>query len=154
MLAIIVALVCAIRPAIITGESAAQREYLKGLRVYLALVEAERFTMLQSPEGADRIDVGDRAQVVKVYERPLPFAVLWGVEKEWSTELAVRLAGEYPAWYQGGVFTPIAFGAAMGRFSGAATSASVPVPASTGSTSGGSMGGGFSRGGGGDGGGR
>jgi uncharacterized membrane protein len=112
--------------------------------------------MLQSPEGAEKIGQTiqgeDAAQLVKLYERVLPYAVLFGVEKEWTKQLGAyyEAAGEQPDWYAGnGAFNAVIFASALSGFS----SQSSTYSSSTSSSSGGSGGGGFSGGGGGGGGG-
>jgi hypothetical protein len=67
-------------------------DHLLGMRDYMQLAEADRIQMLQSPEGAERVDVDDQAQLVKLYERLLPYAVIFGIEREWSEELTVKAA--------------------------------------------------------------
>ena len=140
---------------------AEMRDYLIGMRVYLTLAEQERFRMLQSPDGAERVDVGDTRQVVKLYEKLLPFAVIWGVEDEWSKELEVRAAeiDEDPDWFVGqNGFTALALTSAL-RGSSSAMSYTAPTSWESGggsgfsSSFGGTGGGGFSGGGGGGGGG-
>jgi uncharacterized membrane protein YgcG len=154
----------AIRPAVLTDSGAELRDYLFGVRDYLQLAEADRFRMLQSPTGAERVDVGDRAQMVKLYEKLLPFAVLWGIEREWSKELAVYYEQEAssPDWYvSNGVFNSLVFAQSFGRLASSVTTTATPTPPPSsswsgsggGSFSGGSFGGGFSGGGGGGGGG-
>ena len=154
----------AIRGPLLTDTGAEQRDYLLGMRDYLKLAEADRFRMLQSPEGADRVDVGDNAELVKLYEKLLPFAVLWGVEDEWSKELAVRYdaASQSPNWYvsNNNVFNSLLFAQAFSDFSSSVGTTSTPTPtwtsgggSSGGSFGGGSFGAGFSGGGGGGGGG-
>ncbi|MET0990487.1 MAG: DUF2207 domain-containing protein [Glaciihabitans sp.] len=151
----VIAAFCAFRSPILTDAGARLRDYIEGMRVYLKLAEAERFRVLQSPEGALRVDVADHGQVVKLYEKLLPYAVLWGVEKEWSEELATQYE-EQPDWYVGpSGFNSALFGASMHSFSTTTVSAATPTYSGSGggSFSGGSMGGGFSGGGGGGGGG-
>ncbi|MBK4346318.1 DUF2207 domain-containing protein [Lacisediminihabitans changchengi] len=154
----------AIRGPLLTDAGAEQRDYLLGMRDYLKLAEADRFRMLQSPEGADRVDVGDSAELVKLYEKLLPFAVLWGMEEEWSKELAVKYdaASQSPNWYVSNtnVFNSLLFAQAFSGFSSSVGTTSTPTPtwtsgggSSGGSFGGGSFGGGFSGGGGGGGGG-
>lgn len=144
---------------------AEQRDYLLGMQVYLTLAEKERFRMLQSPDGAERVDIGDTHQVIKLYEKLLPFAVIWGVEKEWAHELEIKVAeeGEQPDWFAGrNGFSTLAFTSAL---SGVSNAASYTPPSTSsswtsgsgggssfGSSFGGSGGGGFSGGGGGGGG--
>ena len=133
----------------LTDEGLALRRYLAGLKMYIGAAEVERLQMLQSPEGAEKVKV--EKQLVKLYERVLPYAVLFGQEKEWSAQLGkyYEQAGEQPDWYSGqGAFSAAAFAAGMNSLSSVASSAS-----DYSSTSGGSTGGGFVGGGGGGGGG-
>ncbi|SDO46650.1 Predicted membrane protein [Microbacterium sp. ru370.1] len=141
----------------ITDAGAPARDHLRGLRDYLQLAEADRLRVLQSPEGAERraIDAGDPRQVLHLYERLLPWAIVWGVEKEWAEALdtRVRESGDDLHWYRGGGgFSSAALLSTVGTL----RTASTPVTATTsgaGSFSGGSFGGGFSGGGSGGGGG-
>ena len=137
----------------LTDEGLALRRYLSGLKMYIGAAETERLRMLQSPEGAEKVkvDAADEKQLVKLYERVLPYAVLFGQEKEWSAQLGkyYEQVGEQPDWYSGqGAFNAAAFAAGMNSLSSVASSAS-----DYSSTSGGSTGGGFVGGGGGGGGG-
>ena len=91
--------------------------------------------------------------MLKLYERLLPFAVLYGQEKHWSGVLGdyYTRSGSQPDWYAGsGAFNAAYFAAGIGAFS-SATSASWSGSASSSSSSG--CGGGGSVGGGGGGGG-
>ena len=165
IVALVVSLSVAPWKAPVTARGAELRDYLLGMQVYLTLAEQERFRMLQSPDGAERVDIGDTRQIVKLYEKLLPFAVIWGVEKEWSKELEVKVAeqGEQPDWFAGrNGFSTLAFTSALGGVSRAA-SYTPPSTSSSwtsgsgggssfGSSFGGSGGGGFSGGGGGGGG--
>jgi hypothetical protein len=80
-----------------------KNDHLLGMRDYMQLAEADRIQMLQSPEGAERVDVDDQAQLVKLYERLLPYAVIFGIEREWSEELTVKaVAANVPVtWWAG-----------------------------------------------------
>ena len=94
---------------------------------------------------------GDEKKLIKLYERVLPYAVLFGQEKEWSKQIGhyYEQAGEQPDWYSGaGAFSAIAFASGMSSLDTAASNAS-----GYSSSSGGSSGGGFAGGGGGGGGG-
>lgn len=140
----------------LTEKGAELRDYLKGLHEYITVAEEERLKMLQSPEGAEKvgqtIDGKDAGQLVKLYERVLPYAVLFGVEKDWTKQLGAyyETAGAQPDWYAGnGAFNAVVFASAVSGFSSQTSSYS----ASTSSSSGGSGGGGSSGGGGGGGGG-
>jgi len=132
----------------LTALGAETRDHLAGLRVFIEWAEADRIRMLQSPQGAERaqIDTTDRREMLKIYESLLPYAVVFGQEKQWAKELAVLYGNEgTPVWYAGSSgFNASAFSAGIGTLS-TSTSAS--------SSSGGSSGGGSSGGGGGGGGG-
>jgi len=137
------------RPLSAAGAEA--RDHLEGLRVFIEWAEADRIRMLQSPRGAERvpIDVDDPRQMLKLYEKLLPFAVIFGQEKEWATQLVVLYAATGvagPYWYVGtNGFDASSFSSQVGTLTAAAAASS--------STSGGSGGGGGPGGGGGGGGG-
>ncbi|SFN75804.1 DUF2207 domain-containing protein [Mycetocola miduiensis] len=146
----------------LTAEGAEVRDYLLGLREYLALAEADRIAMLQSPAGAERVSVedsvhpGNMVEMVAFYEKLLPFAVLWGIDKQWAEELGryYEQAGTGPDWYSSrSGFSPYAFSAGVGTFATSSGSSTPWSASATASSSGGSGGGGFSGGGGGGGGG-
>jgi uncharacterized protein (TIGR04222 family) len=134
----------------VTEGGALVRDHLRGLRDYLTLAEKDRLRVLQSPDGAERIDTGDALQVVHVYEELLPYAVIWGVEKEWAEvlEVQVRTADARLDWYDGGsAFSSTHFltsYAALRSGSLAGTTAGAWTGSGGGSSVGGSMGGGFS----------
>ena len=99
--------------------------------------------------------VPDPATVLKLNERLLPYAVLFGLEREWSDELAALYAreGGSPNWYSGSSgFNAAAFAAGVSSFSSvssASWSGSSSSSSSSGSGGGGSSGGGGGGGGGG-----
>ena len=154
-----VAFALAIRPLQLTEKGREAKDYLEGMKVYLTVAEEERLRVLQSPTGAERIDVGNNLELVKLYEKLLPWAVVWGVEDQWMHELEVRVAAldEAPDWFVGrsgfevALFTSAVRG--MTATTTAPASSSSWSGSSGGSFSGGSFGGGFSGGGGGGGGG-
>jgi uncharacterized membrane protein YgcG len=131
--------------------------YLKGLELYIKVAETDRLRMLQSPEGAAKlpapVDTDDKRQLVKLYERVLPYAILFGQEKQWNKQLGqyYESINQAPGWYVGSnpVFNAVAFSTAINSFNQAATSYAAPASSSSGA----SGGGGFSGGGGGGGGG-
>ena len=152
------------KPTRLTEKGAERHDTLRGIKLYLEVAEEDRIRMLQSPEGAERVAVRervgtlDRVELVKLYERLLPFAVIWGVEKKWMDELAVRMeeAQTSPDWFAGR--NGFSSGAVIGTLHGVGRTASVTSTSSSSgsggsSFSGGSSGGGFSGGGGGGGGG-
>lgn len=128
--------------------------YLEGLRLYIKMAEADRLKFLQSVKGADTTHEG----VVRLYEKLLPYAAIFGLEKTWINELSRYYEFNdvtAPTWYVGmGVFAAQDFGRAMNAFSSSA-STTIAHSSSSSSSSGGSgfSGGGFSGGGGGGGGG-
>jgi uncharacterized membrane protein YgcG len=157
VIAAIVAFATGYRGFILTPAGADQRDYLLGMKLYLTVADEQRLRMLQSPTGAERVDYSDEHQVVKLYEKLLPFAVLFGVEDQWSIDLAVHYkdVNVTPTWYvSNGLFNYGVFSATLAGLSGAVTSSTTPVATSGGGSGfGGSFGGGFSGGGGGGGGG-
>jgi len=138
----------------LTDKGLELQRYVLGLDKYIKAAEQERLKMLQGPETAQKVgysvDVSDTAQMVKLYERVLPYAILFGREKEWAKRL-----GDYytttqssPDWYSGSAgFNTVMFTSALTNFSSAAGYSSGS------SSTGGSSGGGSSGGGGGGGGG-
>jgi uncharacterized membrane protein YgcG len=131
-------------------------DYLKGLEVYIKTAEEDRIKVLQSPEGAEKtpVDTNDSGLMIHLYERVLPYAVLFGNEKEWAKELGkfYEQQGSVPDWYAGSdMFNAVLFSSALSGFKSTAVTNSYSSPTS--SSSGGSGGGGFSGGGGGGGGG-
>lgn len=57
--------------------------YLEGLELYIKMAETDRLKFLQSVEGVDISNAG----IVKLYEKLLPWASLFGMEKSWAREL-------------------------------------------------------------------
>ena len=58
-------------------------KYMDGLRLYIEMAEADRMKMLQSVEGADVSAEG----IVKLYEKLLPYAAVFGLEESWMNEM-------------------------------------------------------------------
>ena len=103
--------------------------------------------MLQSPTGAEK-----QGDVVKIYEKLLPYAVLFNLEKQWAVELGKYYVDEAPDYYTGsGAFNAALFASGIGAIS--STAATSYSGSASSSSSGGSGGGGSSGGGGGGGGG-
>ena len=147
------------------------KTYLEGIREYLRLAEEDRLRAAQSPQTAELVSSGRRpygdepgapgASVVNLYERLLPYAVLFGMEREWVSVIRAA-AGAVEATSQLALFDAVTSrslsdaSSSIGRL--AATPVSRPGSSSSSSSSsswsfsGGSSGGGFSGGGGGGGG--
>lgn len=153
-----------VRPNRLTAKGAAARDYLLGMQLYLTVAEEQRMRFLQSPQGAQRrIDPHDSQAIVHLYERLLPYAVVWNVENEWIEQLKLRYVEAPPTW----VTSHVVDSNFIHSFTYSSTAKVQPIvtqssysgggswSSSGGSSSfsGGSSGGGFSGGGGGGGGG-
>ncbi len=129
--------------------------YLEGLKLYIKMAEADRLKFLQSVKGADTSKEG----IVKLYEKLLPYAALFGLEDSWMDEFNkyCQDVNYSPTWYSGdGYLTGYMLGSMTSNInSTVASSTSYSSSSSSGgsSFSSGGGGGGFSGGGGGGGGG-
>ena len=148
----------------LTRQGIEMAAYLDGLREYISLAEAERLQVLQSVQGADTSPAG----VVKLYERLLPYAALFGYETSWLKTLSryyedLRTA---PTWCAGTTATHGLVFFTMSDFASLNRASNTGIASGFGSSGGGSWGsggsssgfsggggGGFSGGGGGGGGG-
>ncbi len=125
--------------------------YAEGLHLYIKMAEADRIKFLQSVNTVDTSPEG----IVKLHEKLLPYAALFGLEKSWMKELSkyyVEASAPAPDWYNAGFTYAIASSVMRSAVS------SPSAPSSGGGWSGssghsGGGGGGFSGGGGGGGGG-
>lgn len=86
-----------------TAEGTRAVEHLQGLRMYIQLAEADRLRLLQGPLTADREGEGSGAgagagsehgAIVRIYEQLLPYAILFGLEREWAAETSRLFASE------------------------------------------------------------
>ena len=130
--------------------------YMEGLEMYIRMAEAERLKFLQSVKGADVSSKG----IVKLYEKLLPYAAVFGLEESWTEEMEQYCKVqeiEEPDYLLSGI-TAYELTRTMQSAAGYATSAttytssSVSGGGSWSSGSSGGGGGGFSGGGGGGGG--
>ncbi|GAA3932394.1 DUF2207 domain-containing protein [Microbacterium soli] len=135
------------RHTVLTREGALRGEHLRGVKEFIRVAEADRLRMLQSYQGAERRPDGT-IDVVHLYEKLLPYAMLLGEEKSWSKvlETGYSASDSSPTWMDTAVGTSIS--ARLSHYSSAMSSAATYTPPSS---SGGSTGGGFSGGGGGGG---
>lgn len=134
-----------------TAKGVEAKDYLLGLRDYMKLAEADRLAMLQSPRGdlTEKIDVSDTKKLVKLYEKLLPYAMLFGIEKDWSAQMA-SLYQQPPDWYSGtSTFNAVWFASSLSSFNDSSSAAFAPPSSSSSSGFGGSSGGGGGGGGGG-----
>lgn len=139
-----------------TVRGAVLREYLQGVKLYLTVAEEDRIRMLQSPSRAERVDTADAEAVLVLYEKLLPYAVLWGIAEDWARVLEQRYSesGTGAEWLVAD--RGLVAGALVARiaaFSAANGSATPWAQSAQSSSGGGSLGGGFAGGGGGGGGG-
>lgn len=125
----------------------AERKLL-GLKLYLKVAEKDRINFANAP-----------AKTPELFEKLLPYAMVFGLEKKWAKEFE-NIYTINPAWYVGGAmtaFSTMAFVSSLNSIQSSTLSAiasSVPSSSSSwSSSSGGSSGGGSSGGGGGGGGG-
>jgi len=112
------------------------RDHLEGFKLFLTVTDKERFTFHNSPRKSPQ-----------QFMEYLPYAIAFGVEKEWS-EAFKDVSIPNPDWYDGGgatSFSAVNFATSLGAFSSSFTSSSQ----SSGSSGGGSSGGGGGGGGGG-----
>lgn len=70
----------------LTQEGARVRDHLEGLRLYLELAEDDRLRILQGVTTAQRVQSG-AVVAIDVYEKLLPYAVIWDVERSWIDDL-------------------------------------------------------------------
>ncbi len=125
-------------------------KYLDGLKEYMNLAEKDRLKFLQSVKGADTSNQG----IVKLYEKLLPYAVIFGIEESWMDELNKYYQLDdvtNPYWLHGATYFPISDFRSFTSYTSSSISSSTASSDSGGSSGGG--GGGFSGGGGGGGGG-
>lgn len=132
-----------------TLQGIAASKYLEGLKLYITMAEKDRLKFLQSVKGAGTSAEG----IVKIYEKLLPYACIFGVEESWMEELN-KYYKEHPevehGWYSGSDYLTYSM------FHSMMVTTSSTIISSTSyssSSSSGGGGGGFSGGGGGGGGG-
>ncbi|MFD5224433.1 DUF2207 domain-containing protein [Microbacterium sp. NPDC058342] len=133
--------------SVLTHEGALRYEHLLGVKEFIRVAEADRLRMLQSYQGAERRSDGT-VDVVHLYEKLLPYAMLLGEEQSWSKvlETTYSSSGRSPGWMDVAVGTSIS--SRLSTYSSSMNAAATYTPPSS---SGGSTGGGFSGGGGGGG---
>jgi uncharacterized membrane protein len=115
--------------------------YLRGFKEFLSVTDKERYAFHNSPDKSPE-------QFMKF----LPYAIAFGVEKEWSQVFAdISIAS--PDWYHsdvaGSQFNAAVFASELGAFSSALTTSTRPASSGSGSSGGGFSGGGSGGGGGG-----
>lgn len=152
----VIALVFASKMPARSGSGVALRDHLLGNKLYMQIAEADRIHTLQSVEGAERIDTTDGTQIIKLYEKLLPLAMLFGIEKEWAQQFETIISDYQPGWYassNGSLFTAAALGSSLNGLGATLTNSTFAPPATSSSSSSGFSGGSSGGGGGGGGGG-
>lgn len=76
------------------------RNELEGLKLYLGMTEKERLTLLQGANAPLAENAHEPKRNVKLFEKLLPYAIVFGVEKTWA-EAFKDLYTTPPDWYQG-----------------------------------------------------
>ncbi|MDQ3158675.1 MAG: DUF2207 domain-containing protein [bacterium] len=135
-----------------THKGTEARNYLLGIKEYINLAEVDRIEYLQTPEAVKRFgDIKDGKVKIKLFEKLLPYAMLFGLEKQWAKDFK-DIYQEPPDWYHGNwtTFNAVNLTNSLNGFSSASGTAFSPPKSSSGS---GFSGGGGSSGGGGGGGG-
>ncbi|SFI19755.1 Predicted membrane protein [Microbacterium saccharophilum] len=170
VLAVIASFAVPMPATVLTVAGGMHAHELDGIREYLRLAEEERLRAAQTPRTADLVSSGRRSfgdeapgTVVNVYERLLPYAVLFGMEEEWAAVIRAQLPTDRLE-ARTGLFDALSSRSLADASSSVGRLAATPVSTSSGSgsswsssssgwsSSGGSFGGGFSGGGGGGGG--
>jgi uncharacterized membrane protein len=120
------------------------KEKLLGLKMYLESAEKDRIKFHNAPE-----------KNPQRFEKFLPYAMVFGVEKEWAEQFK-DIYKEQPEWYEGvggQTFNSVVLANSLNSFSRTASGSMISAPSSAGSGgsgfSGGGSGGGFGGGGGG-----
>lgn len=162
MLVVVLGLIGISKQRVLTPLGAETRNYLAGVKEFIRVAEADRIAMLQSVTGAERrsadnpqvdgsLERPDTPDVIELYERLLPYAMLFGLEKEWGAALQARYEQDpsyFPVWYPGLASAGFAhLDSSISQFASTISSAT----SYSASSSGGSTGGGFVGGGGGGG---
>lgn len=133
-----------------TPRGAEAREHLEGVREFIRVAEADRLRLLQGATTAERQSDGSVDTVV-LYEKLLPYAILFGLEKEWARTLETvyhERGVSNPLWYPALGITGLSH---LDRSISSISQSFTTSVSYTSSSSGGTGGGGFSGGGGGGG---
>lgn len=140
-----------IRYRVVTPDGALSAAHLEGVSLFIRVAEADRIEMLQSYAGAERLPDGE-VDIVRVYEKLLPYAMLAGHADDWGRVLERAYATHEvsPDWAP---YTTMNLVTTMRSVTSSvhASAATEPSSSSYSSSGGGSTGGGFSGGGGGGG---
>jgi uncharacterized membrane protein YgcG len=135
-----------------TAKGVAAKEHILGLKMYLETAEKDRIAKLQSPKAPYAANAAEPVKTVELYEKLLPYAMVLGVEKQWSRQFE-NLYTTPPGWYSGGnwsTFNSYYLASSLNEGFGRAVNTAFSPPSSSGGSG---FGGGGGAGGGGGGGG-
>jgi len=142
--------ICIIRHRVLTPMGAAQRIQVERMRHMMKASETDRLNMMQSFSHARRRHVSTQEstteEMIELYDKLLPYAVLFGMQKDWSKVLASTYQHYQmppPIWYpallhHGTAGMESSLSSMLSSVSSAATTSS----SGAGSTGGGAVGGG------------
>ena len=96
--------ICVVKHRVLTPYGAAQRSQLERMRQMIDASETQRLDMLQSFTHASRrpAESDVASQTIQLYDRLLPYAVLFGNEQDWSEVLSDTYHQYHmpaPIWY-------------------------------------------------------
>ncbi len=135
-----------------TKQGIEMSNYLDGLEEYIKLAEEDRIKFLHSVSSADTSPQG----IVKLYEKLLPYAIIFGCEDSWLKELQKYYQMPEvsdPDWLMAGYIMSSSDFRNFQMLATSSISSATAIESSSSSGSSGGGGGGFSGGGGGGGGG-
>ncbi|GAA2030106.1 hypothetical protein GCM10009720_07580 [Yaniella flava] len=104
LLSLMLMIICVVKHRVLTPRGAAERTQLERMRQMIDASETERLDILQSFTHASRRTAGpdSESQTIQLYDRLLPYAVLFGKEQEWSEVLFDTYQHYHvpaPIWY-------------------------------------------------------
>ena len=154
LLSLMFILICVFRHRVLTPQGAATRRQLEDIHQMMEASETDRLEMMQSYAHATRTPTAAHdelsGEIIELYDRLLPYAVLFGMPEDWSEALASAYQHHHfpaPFWYPG----LLHHGTAGMQDSLSSMLISVSAAAATSSPNAGSTGGGVAGGGGGGG---
>jgi len=151
-LGVLIAVACFAAIDARTAKGVGAKEHAEGLKLYLNVAEKDRINKLQAPNAAYADKTKEPVKTVELFEKLLPYAMVLGVEKQWSKQFEA-LYTTPPDWYNGNwnTFNAVYLTSHLNDGIGSAVNTAFTSPSNSGGS--GSGGGGSSGGGGGGGGG-
>lgn len=137
-----------VKHRVLTPTGAAARRQMETMHHLMQTSEAERLNMMQSYTNAARQSLSDQTTdgtVLQLYDRLLPYAVLFGMQKEWAGVLAhaYQMHQVPPYWYPAMMHSgSSSLQDSLTTMLNSVSSAAATASPSSGSTGGGAAGGG------------